>query len=237
MSVYKLSDMKTGEQIYHELRSDILSLAYKPGQLISENAIAAHYQVSRSPIRGVFTRLANEKLLDVKPQKGTYVSLLDIEYIREIIYMRTIVEKDVLCQTARSITGELSRELAANLQQQKVLAARGRQADLSSYYKLDSAFHESCFRHIGRQRLWHILQDSQVHYHRFRMLDIVSQEILDKLWQQHDSIYQALCRQDEHQISQILQDHLQDGLNRIEKQVMTEHPEYFSFVKGASDMR
>ena len=237
MSVYKLSDIKTGEQIYHELRDDILSLVYKPGQLISENAIAAHYQVSRSPIRGVFTRLANENLLDVQPQKGTYVSLLDIEYIREIIYMRTIVEKDVLCQTARSINDELIKKLASNLKRQKALAAKGKEADLSSYYELDSAFHESCFRHIGRQRLWHILQDSQVHYHRFRMLDIVSQEILEKLWQQHDSIYQALCRQDEQQIGRILQEHLQDGLNRIEEQVMTEHPDYFSFVKSASGMR
>lgn len=227
MSVYKFSSVKSGEQIYHELRDGILSLVHKPGQLLSENAIAAHYQVSRSPIRGVFTRLANEKLLDIRPQKGTYVSLLDFEFIREIIYMRTMVEKDILSQTARSIDDSLIRLLDKNLKQQKALAMRGNQAELSAFYRLDSEFHASCFRHVGRQRLWEILQASQVHYQRFRMLDIVSQEILGKLWQQHHAIYQALCAQNEARLSELLHDHLQDGLNRIEKQVMTAHPEYF----------
>ncbi len=227
MTAYQISSARSGEEIYKELRDGILSLEYKPGQLLSENAVAARYQVSRSPIRGVFNRLANENLLEIRPQKGSYVTLLDYEYIREIIYIRTMVEQDILTQTIKRVDDNLLGQLTDNLQQQEKLALQGSSADLRSYYHLDTEFHHICFRHLGRETLWQILQESQVHYKRFRMLDIISQQILERLLDEHRTIYAALLNRDIKALTDSLKSHLADGMRRIEMQVMELHPEYF----------
>ncbi len=41
-------------------------------------------------------RLKNEHLIEVKPQAGTYVSLIDRDLINEAIFMRSVLEKEVL---------------------------------------------------------------------------------------------------------------------------------------------
>lgn len=227
MSFYNLSSSFNTESIYQDLREGILSLKYKPGQQLSENAIAAAYQVSRSPVRGVFTRLANENLLMILPQKGSYVTLIDYDFIREIIYMRTMVERDILEQAATSRDDRLVKNLENNLRKQRRLAELGSRADHERYYQIDSEFHQICFRHVGRDLLWQILQEHQVHYRRFRMMDIMSQQILSRLVEEHEQIAQAIASHDSEKLSRLIEDHLENGLHRIEQLIMTEHPEYF----------
>ena len=227
MAVYNISMVKSGDQIYEELREGILTLHYKPGQLLSENAIAAMYEVSRSPIRGVFSRLASENLLEIRPQKGSYVSLIDYEYIREIIFMRTMIEKEIIAQASRSMTADLILKFENNLKKQAELVSKGMAADLPAYYDLDSEFHEICFKHIGRERLWNILQESQVHYKRFRMLDIVSQDILSNLLAEHSKLFENMKAGKLPAAMMQLESHLSEGFKRIETQVLRIHPEYF----------
>lgn len=227
MSTYNVSSSFNTETIYQDLREGILSLKYKPGQQLSENAIAAAYQVSRSPVRGVFTRLANENLLMILPQKGSYVTLIDYDFIREIIYMRTMVERVILKQAAASRDDRLVKNLENNLRKQRRLAELGSRADHERYYQIDSEFHQICFRHVGRDLLWQILQEHQVHYRRFRMLDIMSQQILSRLVEEHEQIAEAISSGDTTGLGRLIEDHLENGLHRIEQLVMTEHPEYF----------
>ncbi|NLW12645.1 MAG: GntR family transcriptional regulator [Clostridiaceae bacterium] len=227
MSSYSVASPYNTETIYQDLREGILSLKYKPGQLLSENAIAAAYQVSRSPIRAVFSRLANENLLMILPQKGSYVTLIDYDFIREIIYMRTLVERDILKQAAASCDDKLIKNLESNLRKQHRLADLGSRADHERYYQIDNEFHQICFRHVGRDLLWQILQEHQVHYRRFRMLDILSQQILSKLVDEHELIAQVISSGDTNKLDQLIEEHLVNGLHRIEQLVMTEHPDYF----------
>jgi len=71
-----------GMDIYQKLKDDIITLKLKPGQMISENEIASIYNVSRTPIKNAFLRLKGEKYIEIIPQKGSYVTLLDMKYIR-----------------------------------------------------------------------------------------------------------------------------------------------------------
>ena len=234
MPVYTHFSSPSVDRIYEILHQDILSLRYFPGELISENVIAARFHVSRSPVRSAFLKLAKENLLDIRPQKGTFVSLLDFEYVREIVYMRSLVEVDILCQAAQSTDQALLDDLVDNLRRQEMLVGQTGQTALDAFYLLDSQFHFCCFRHVGRQRLWEILQASQAHYQRFRMLDIASRHILADLYQQHLLIYQYLCDKKTDLLSAALKTHLHGGIERLEIQVINLHPEYF--VQNKSDI-
>ena len=75
-------------EIYNQLKEEIIDLKIEPGALISENEISRRFQVSRTPVRDVFLRLCNDGLLEVLPQRGTKVSLIDMELVMATINMR-----------------------------------------------------------------------------------------------------------------------------------------------------
>lgn len=66
------------DNVYKSIKKRILKLELEPGQKVSENQMCKEYNVSRSVIRTVFTRLNQLKLVEVYPQRGTYVSLIEI---------------------------------------------------------------------------------------------------------------------------------------------------------------
>ncbi|WP_313559779.1 GntR family transcriptional regulator [Ruminiclostridium cellobioparum] len=84
------------EVIYQELKNKILNLEYKPGQMISETEISDLLKVSRTPVREVFIRLSHEKLINIYPQKGTFVSLIDLSYVSESVFMRNLLENQIV---------------------------------------------------------------------------------------------------------------------------------------------
>ena len=68
----------SAEKIYRDLLDNIISLKLEPGSLISENTMSNEYGVSRSVIRTVFARLNELGFIDIYPQRGSYVSLIDM---------------------------------------------------------------------------------------------------------------------------------------------------------------
>ena len=97
MIFYDKKHKETGkEYAYRVLKGNIMSLELKPGELLSESDLSEKLKISRTPIREVIMKLKNEHLIEVKPQAGTYVSLIDKEIIDEAIFMRKLLEKGVL---------------------------------------------------------------------------------------------------------------------------------------------
>ena len=60
----------------HVLRRAIVNVDLVPGTALNESDVATQFGVSRTPVREAFRTLLSERLLDVRPQKGTFVSLL-----------------------------------------------------------------------------------------------------------------------------------------------------------------
>ena len=67
------------EEIYQTLRSEILSLRFKPGEELNLQLLSTQLQVSRSPVRDALMRLSGDNLVDIFPQKGTRVSLINLK--------------------------------------------------------------------------------------------------------------------------------------------------------------
>ena len=94
MILYEKKGNETGKDYaYRVLKDNIMSLELRPGELLSELDLAQKLQVSRTPIREVLIKLKSEKLIEVKPQTGTYVSLIDWKLIEQAIFMRYNLEK------------------------------------------------------------------------------------------------------------------------------------------------
>jgi len=94
----RLNQESVREYVYRLLKTNITNLTLPPGQNISEKEIADLLNVSRTPVREAFIKLAQEHLLDIVPQKGTYVSLIDTDQVEESKFARETLEKEVIQQ-------------------------------------------------------------------------------------------------------------------------------------------
>ena len=80
------------DQVYRILRQAILSLAMPPGAVIVEKEITDRLGISRTPVRDAIRQLADERLVDIKPQSGTYVALIDRHQLEQGRLIRRALE-------------------------------------------------------------------------------------------------------------------------------------------------
>ncbi len=80
------------ENVYVSIKSDIMSLRLRPGSMIYEDAVAEQMGVSRTPVREALRRLSWEGLVKCLPKRGSIVSGISINDLREIAQARLIVE-------------------------------------------------------------------------------------------------------------------------------------------------
>src|SRR6185369_13463569 len=75
--------LPAAEQVYRGLREAIITCRLEPNEAISENRLCGLFGVSRSPVRTAITRLAEDGLIDIFPQRGTFVAPIKLRQVRE----------------------------------------------------------------------------------------------------------------------------------------------------------
>ena len=93
--MYSKKHTGTSEAVYQQLKEQILHLELPPGSAISEIDTAARYEVSRTPVRDAFKMLESVGLLEIRPLIGTFISLIDLNMISDILIMREVLEQSV----------------------------------------------------------------------------------------------------------------------------------------------
>ena len=81
---------------YETLKRQILTGKLLPGTLISEKALAEQLEISRTPVHEAVQELVREKLQNVMPRRGTLVSPVSLEDIRQLYELRRILEPQLL---------------------------------------------------------------------------------------------------------------------------------------------
>ncbi len=76
------------DRIFSELRDRICLLAYPPGTVLSEVALAREFGISRTPIRRVFHKLEFMGLVQIKNGVGTIVTDIDLKTLKETYDLR-----------------------------------------------------------------------------------------------------------------------------------------------------
>jgi DNA-binding GntR family transcriptional regulator len=215
----------SNEDIYNTLRREILNLTLAPGQALPENDMAKRFGVSRTPIRSVFERLKADNFIEVFPRRGTFVTLLDLDAIEQIIYLRTRVETGILLELSKAPDRMLLDRLAANLNRQKRQLRDGIVPE--EFYQTDSKFHEICFRAGGKGKLWDIILQFMVHYTRYRMLVLKATGGYQELLDEHIELYELLRGRRSDHIEKRAGEHLRGGIVLLGDRLTTEFGGYF----------
>jgi DNA-binding transcriptional regulator GbsR (MarR family) len=128
------------QKVYMSLKQAILSLAFRPGELMQKSEICKQLGVSRSPVTEAMARLANEGLADIVPQAGTYVTRFSMAEIREGAFLREALELAAVERVATTITEEQLVLLKRNLRIQEALMQDG---DTAGFHQMDAELHET----------------------------------------------------------------------------------------------
>jgi DNA-binding GntR family transcriptional regulator len=80
------------ERAYVELRDRIVTLHLPPGTVLREDALMGEMGIGRTPLREAVKRLALEKLVEVQPRRGTFVSDVEAADIQNITEVRAELE-------------------------------------------------------------------------------------------------------------------------------------------------
>lgn len=218
----------TADEVYKSIRKRILKMELEPGQKISENKMCEEYGVSRSVIRTVFTRLNQLKLLDVYPQRGTYISMIDLDFISDLLLLRTAVEKEVIYEIFGEIHEEnrrlLIEKLEENIEQQKKFS--GMSYYCSEFKRLDSEFHKTLIDSVKRFGLMELMADQLVHIARWRNFDVAFDNRLPNLIIEHIAILEAIKANDLLEAQKAMTVHL-DTISEISGRAKKQFPQYF----------
>ncbi|MCM3203854.1 GntR family transcriptional regulator [Paenibacillus illinoisensis] len=208
---------------YELIKERILHLELEPGTKISEKEIADELEVSRTPVREAFMKLAEEELLDIIPQSGTIVSHINLEHVEEGRFMREKIEKEIVALACASFEEEFKFRLETNIAMQEVCM------DKNNFYRLfelDEEFHQILFQGTGKMRTWKMLQQLNIPFNRLRILRLSEDINSEIIISQHKEIYQLIKERQTEQAMKVMEAHLR--LVVVEQEtVKAKYPHYF----------
>ena len=130
------------ERAYQSLRRELLSGRYQGGTRLREEALAAEFGVSRTPVRAALNRLASEGLIEFRRYLGAVVRVLPVAEVNQVFQLRAVVEALAAALAAVEITaGEIDRLEALCTKMDRMAAADI--PDLTEIAILNKEFHRS----------------------------------------------------------------------------------------------
>lgn len=215
-----------GELVFQTLKQEILDLELKPGQIISENEICGRFGVSRTPVREAVRRLQEQGFVITVPYSGTQVTLLNLDNIKQMIYMRVAVETMVMRDFMEIATPLWMEEVRYMIRRQQALIQE-KGFEPEQFYRMDAQLHAIWFKATGKMKLWEIIQAQQLHYTRFRMLDFVTETDFTRIIREHSELFELLEKKDIGGLERSLREHLYYSMKRMKHQIEVEYRDYF----------
>lgn len=200
------------QQIYRYLRKDIVTCVIHPGSLLSEKEVSARFNVSRQPVREAFIKLAEAGLVQVLPQRGTFVRKISAQRVADGRFIREAVEIAVVRRAALEIGPAGLMALEHNLQLQRLAAERH---DSQAFLALDDEFHRLIAEGIDCLLAWETVENIKATLDRVRFLTLSEVSPPENLIHQHEEIYQALKAQDADGAEAAMRRHLQEMILTI----------------------
>jgi DNA-binding GntR family transcriptional regulator len=208
------------QSIHGTLRQDIITLRLAPGEKLSENELALRFGTSRAPVREALIRLVEEGLIEVLPQRGSFVTRISLRAMQRARFVREALEVAVVRRAAeRGLSALAKKRVHATLAEQK--KARG---NAERFTLADDAFHRAITDDVGIAQIWAVLEREKSQLDRIRFLSLPAVTPVDALITQHKDIVAAISRREPDAAEEAMRVHLSEVL-KIAETLAAEHPD------------
>lgn len=190
--------------IYETIRRDIVQMRLMPGDRLSENELGLRFRTSRTPVREAILRLVDEGLIEVWPQRGTFVSRISLKAVKRARFVRTALELAIIRQAAEHGVPDAAIEEA----ERAIADQRAAANDPLLFKDADDAFHRVFADAIGFGDLWSVVESQKAQFDRIRLLSLPDVTPVDLLIGQHRAILDAVRARDPQSAESALRAHL-----------------------------
>ena len=210
--------------IHGWLRDAILDVALAPGAAIIESDIAASFGTSRTPVREALLRLADEQLVDILPQRGTYVARLSLARVEEALFIRQAIEGAVMRRIVER--GDVAPVAARLASVARAHAAALAADDTPAVFECDTQFHRELIEASGLPGVWDAVSRARELHHRIRAIAVPELKSGRRALSEHRAILKALLARDANAAEAAMSGHLAQNLI-LARKIAQRHPDYF----------
>ena len=204
------------------LKGNIISLELQPGTSISENELAAEIGISRTPVREAIIELAKAYLIEIYPQRGSFVSLIDPKMVEEARFLRRVMDTAVIEEACELADEEGIRLLEENVELQEFYLSKGMTEKI---FDLDNSFHRDIYVVAKKDIIYDIHSTLMIHFDRVRNLSVVTVKNYGIVGE-HRAMLEAIKAGDRKTASELVAKHL-DHYQVDEKEIRSRRPEFF----------
>lgn len=223
----KLEERRRGETArqyaYRTLRDNIVSLELPPGAPFNDMELSRQIGISRTPVREAVIQLSEEsRIIEIFPQRGMRIALIDVELVEEARFLRQLLEKAAVELACDMASKEDLRWLDENVRLQKFHLEGGSPEKLLD---LDNEMHRKLFSICKKELTYHMCQKLAIHYDRIRSLSVNTARDY-KIIEDHKQLVEAMEARDKARAAETMEKHLNRWMPN-EQLFREEHPGYF----------
>ena len=211
-----MPNVKSKKNIAYEImKKRIMNNSLKPGEPLSESILSKELKISKTPIREAFQQLEKEGFVENIPGKGSFVTRISIQDIREIFEIRQILECEVIKRVARMRdSGRLE-----TIRKKFESSENGAGDHPKNTFKAGDQIHSFIFETLGNSRLTEIYRRLLEHIERMRLyfFNQPRQDRAGQSFKEHLEILDALAAQDPQMAERAMRTHLENSVEYLKK--------------------
>lgn len=202
------------ESVFFALEEEILSGKLKRGETLTETALSQRLGVSRTPIRGALSRLGDEGLVEIHPNRGAVVVGIGDEELQDIYKIRIRLEGLASAEAAVRISESDLARLRHSVELSEFYIAK---RDAEHLKELDSEFHSIIYEASGNRLLCKTLSELHRNIQFYRKRSLSFGDRLEKSVGEHREILDAIERGDAEAADRLTSAHIEAALTNLNK--------------------
>ncbi|GLQ06153.1 GntR family transcriptional regulator [Sneathiella chinensis] len=221
------------DRIYEEMFTAILEQRLSPGTKLSEDVLGEIFGVSRTVVRKVLQRLSHEKVVQIFPNRGAYVSEPSPEEARDVLDARKVLEAGIMRRVVRNCTADDLARLEKMLEEEAESIAAG---ERTRWVALSGDFHLALAAIAGNRALEDFLKEL-VSRTSLILVQYQGGGVNSCACDEHAGIIDAIRARDEDRAVTLMLDHLQNCEEQLQLDGGDEASDLYKIFSGVTGGR
>jgi len=212
-----LGSVSLADRAYHAIREMIVSLELRPGAVIDERRLMEQLGIGRTPTREALRRLAQERLVEVYPRRGMFVTSVEIRDLASLAEVRSVLESSAARLAAERATDDDRDAVAALLDDLE----RHTELDQRELMALDERIHRAVYRAAHNDLLEATLEQYYVLALRIWSIALDRAHELEEAVEAHRALLEAIQAGDGDRAADTMRAHVQDFEQAMHRVLLT----------------
>lgn len=209
--------------IYQHLWHEISYLHFMPETRLSEVKLAKQFHCSRIPVREAIHLLVSDGALETRPQRGSFVTQINLQQLERIRYLREALECKIMLDGYRTgVFDPILPYLESLVCRQEELVHSSAH---EFAFQLDTEFHRIFYNLTDKEFVLEHTGEKDIHYLRARLLSLRLENPI-AMPTQHRAIINAIKARKEDDLLAALQEHL----IHVNSMIGSGHPDIAQYI-------